>query len=193
MSTETQIRCPVCVTPLSIPHDSMHFRCPFCTTTLYVQYGFDGVTLSKEPPPSATPPPTEFEQLMAKALAPRPDPKVVWRGRLLGFKGRVSRGVYWVGFACGVLAYFSSNVFLGWARGGQPGGGTLVLALISLALSLASLWLWLAVSIKRYHDRNKTGWWVLIGLIPYIGMLVQVIELGFFPGTPGPNPYGEAG
>ncbi len=46
------------------------------------------------------------------------------------------------------------------------------------------------VYIKRFHDRDKTGWWVLIGLVPLIGQLWMLIELGFLSGTPGPNRFG---
>ena len=46
------------------------------------------------------------------------------------------------------------------------------------------------VHIKRFHDRNKSGWWLLIGLIPIIGAIWLLIELGFLKGTPGPNRFG---
>ena len=46
------------------------------------------------------------------------------------------------------------------------------------------------VYIKRFHDRDKSGWWVLIGLIPIIGGIWLLIELGFLKGTPGPNRFG---
>ncbi len=46
------------------------------------------------------------------------------------------------------------------------------------------------VYIKRFHDRDKSGWWVLIMLIPIIGPLWLLIELGFLKGTPGPNRFG---
>jgi uncharacterized membrane protein YhaH (DUF805 family) len=46
------------------------------------------------------------------------------------------------------------------------------------------------VHIKRFHDRDKSGWWVLIVLIPYLGAIWMIIELGFLPGTQGPNRFG---
>lgn len=46
------------------------------------------------------------------------------------------------------------------------------------------------VSIKRFHDRDKSGWWVLIGLVPVIGWIWLLIELGFLKGTEGPNRFG---
>jgi uncharacterized membrane protein YhaH (DUF805 family) len=52
------------------------------------------------------------------------------------------------------------------------------------------------VQIKGWHDRDKSGWWILINLVPCIGALWTLIECGFLPGTRGdnrfgPNPRGE--
>jgi uncharacterized membrane protein YhaH (DUF805 family) len=63
-----------------------------------------------------------------------------------------------------------------------------VLGLINLVL----LWPRLALCVKRYHDRDKTGFWLLIGLIPLIGWAWLIIELGFLDGTPGSNRYGPS-
>jgi|SRR5882724_5317860 len=46
------------------------------------------------------------------------------------------------------------------------------------------------IQIKRWHDRNKSGWWILINLVPYLGQVWAFIELGFFRGTKGPNRFG---
>jgi len=42
------------------------------------------------------------------------------------------------------------------------------------------IWPLLAIQVKRFHDRNKSGWWGLVGFIPYIGSLWLIVELGFF-------------
>jgi uncharacterized membrane protein YhaH (DUF805 family) len=52
------------------------------------------------------------------------------------------------------------------------------------------LWPSLAIRAKRWHDRDKSAWWILINLVPVVGPLWEVIELGFLPGTVGPNRYG---
>jgi uncharacterized membrane protein YhaH (DUF805 family) len=46
------------------------------------------------------------------------------------------------------------------------------------------------VYIKRFHDRDKSGWWVLIALVPIVGPIWLLIECGFLAGTPGPNRFG---
>jgi hypothetical protein len=43
---------------------------------------------------------------------------------------------------------------------------------------------------KRYHDRDKSAWWILICLLPIIGGIWQLIELGCLRGTEGSNDYG---
>jgi uncharacterized membrane protein YhaH (DUF805 family) len=65
-----------------------------------------------------------------------------------------------------------------------------LLLLVLIVWYLASIVISLATSAKRWHDRNKSGWWILIGLIPVIGWLWSLIECGFLPGTDGPNTYG---
>jgi uncharacterized membrane protein YhaH (DUF805 family) len=47
----------------------------------------------------------------------------------------------------------------------------------------------IAVSVKRAHDRDRSGWFVLLGLVPLVNLWV-VVELGFLAGTPGANTYG---
>lgn len=59
-------------------------------------------------------------------------------------------------------------------------------------LGLAAIWAKLAVTVKRWHDRDKSGWWILIGLVPVIGWLWQLIECGFMEGTPGDNRFGRS-
>jgi uncharacterized membrane protein YhaH (DUF805 family) len=47
----------------------------------------------------------------------------------------------------------------------------------------------ITVGAKRFHDRNRTGWLLLLFVIPILGIFV-VIELGFLRGTRGPNRFG---
>ncbi len=47
----------------------------------------------------------------------------------------------------------------------------------------------LAVTVRRLHDLDKSGWWVLICLIPLVGLVVLIYWF-IQPGTSGPNRYG---
>lgn len=75
---------------------------------------------------------------------------------------------------------------------GSPGGGTVALAVVvGLVLAVAYVVLFvvqLAVSVRRLHDTDRSGWWYLISVVPFGGLVL----LYFFvlPSTPGPNQYG---
>ena len=55
--------------------------------------------------------------------------------------------------------------------------------------SLAVLLPAIGVTVRRLHDADKSGWLVLLGLIPFIGTIILFI-ICITPGTPGPNKYG---
>ena len=61
-----------------------------------------------------------------------------------------------------------------------------------LLINLVLLWPRLAIGVKRCHDRNKSGLWLLLALIPLLGWLWLLIDLGFLDGTPGSNKYGPS-
>ena len=46
------------------------------------------------------------------------------------------------------------------------------------------------LTIKRLHDRGRSGWFTLVGGIPLVGTLWLLIDLTLLPGTPGPNRFG---
>ena len=55
---------------------------------------------------------------------------------------------------------------------------TIVPGIIVLVTFALAVWIGLAVQVKRWHDRDKTGWWVLINLIPSIGQIWVLIQCG---------------
>jgi uncharacterized membrane protein YhaH (DUF805 family) len=61
--------------------------------------------------------------------------------------------------------------------------------LLSGIYSLAVLIPTLAVMVRRLHDIDRTGWWILINLIPLVGTIVLLV-FALTPGTPGSNRYG---
>ena len=50
-------------------------------------------------------------------------------------------------------------------------------------------WVVLAVSVKRCHDRGRSGWFLLANLIPVVGSLWVLVELGFQPAAEAGNRY----
>jgi len=99
---------------------------------------------------------------------------------LFSFDGRISRRIYWLYFVLPLLV-----IFLVVAVVVPP----LFFNRAFLALFLLALWPALAIGAKRCHDRNRSGWYQLIGLIPVIGAFVLLIELGILRGTAGSNRF----
>jgi uncharacterized membrane protein YhaH (DUF805 family) len=64
------------------------------------------------------------------------------------------------------------------------------MGVFSLIASLVLLWPFLAVEIKRCHDRGRSGWFLLVGLIPLVNLWV-LVEVFFLRGTLGDNQYGQ--
>lgn len=102
---------------------------------------------------------------------------------LFQFDGRINRAKFWIG---AVILYVAFGIIVALFISIDNGAARTVLGLLYVAL----IWPGLAVQIKRWHDRDKSGWWVLIGLIPIIGGLWALVETGFLEGTKGPNQYG---
>ena len=63
------------------------------------------------------------------------------------------------------------------------------IGLLSGIYSLAVLIPTLAVTVRRLHDIDRSGWWILINLIPLIGSIVLLV-FSLLPGTPGSNRFG---
>ncbi|MEA1950962.1 MAG: DUF805 domain-containing protein [Planctomycetota bacterium] len=61
---------------------------------------------------------------------------------------------------------------------------------IMLIFYFPILWISLAIQAKRWHDRDKSAWWILIGFVPLIGPIWVLIEVGCLRGKYGPNQYG---
>jgi chromate transport protein ChrA len=57
-------------------------------------------------------------------------------------------------------------------------------------VNLLLLWPAVAVSAKRWQDRNRSPWWVLVALVPVVGWLWALLDNGFVRGTPGINRFG---
>ena len=105
---------------------------------------------------------------------------------LFSFEGRIPRRVYW-GAMLATAGIFYAIVFLLFAVFGTESS---VPAIVVLILYIPVVWISLAVQVKRWHDRDKSGWWVFINVIPLIGPLWSLIEIGCLRGTEGRNQYG---
>jgi uncharacterized membrane protein YhaH (DUF805 family) len=82
------------------------------------------------------------------------------------FSGRARRTEYWMF----VLFNFLIGFALGFIEGFFGGPG-----IIGMLYSLAVLIPGIAVGVRRLHDTNRSGWWLLIALIPLIGLIVLIV------------------
>jgi uncharacterized membrane protein YhaH (DUF805 family) len=96
------------------------------------------------------------------------------------FEGRARRKEYWIFFLINLVITFVLAFLEGLA-----GGPGIVSAIYSLAVLIPGI----AVSIRRLHDTDRSGWWLLIALIPVIGTIVLLVFMAL-DGTPGANQYG---
>ena len=101
------------------------------------------------------------------------------------FGGRASRKEYWmfqlVNFV--ILVVLIAGLFL---QSGRSAIG--LLAVLAIGYVLVTLLPGLAVSVRRLHDTNLSGWWILIGFVPLGGFVLLVFHL--LESNPGPNQYG---
>ena len=130
-----------------------------------------------------------------------------WKYLYTSFEGRINRQPYWIGALVLIGALIVINLVLILLAGFA---GLIIVYIISLLVIYPSL----AMMVKRFHDRNKSGWWSLIfyvpafingaisamspessltmitGVITLIVLIWFTIELGFLKGTDGPNDFG---
>lgn len=123
-------------------------------------------------------------------------------GQWFSFQGRIGRKTWWLGYFLPLvgIAIVASilDVMLGFVsvvpQDAAPADGFAVetsgLGVFGVASLVLSVVGGLAGQVKRWHDRDKSGWWVMINLVPLIGPIWSLIEVGILRGTVGPNRFG---
>jgi uncharacterized membrane protein YhaH (DUF805 family) len=86
------------------------------------------------------------------------------------FEGRARRAEYWYFVLFMVLIGVAAKV-VDRILGTPMGENGVVSTLCSLGLFLPAL----AVAVRRLHDTNRSGWWLLLGLIPVVGAIVLIV------------------
>ncbi len=99
--------------------------------------------------------------------------------RSFEISGRSRRREYWIYHLVWAIALALVSVMM--ASGSKAFLGLLVIAGLIPAIT---------VTIRRLHDINRSGWWILVTFLPVIGGLVLLI-MALIPGSPGMNDYGD--
>jgi uncharacterized membrane protein YhaH (DUF805 family) len=97
-----------------------------------------------------------------------------------GFSGRARRTEYWMFALFNIIISIVLNLI-----GMAVKGGSILAAIYSLAVLIPAL----AVGVRRLHDTGRSGWWLLIALIPLIGAIVLIVFMAT-EGDHGDNAYG---
>ncbi len=107
--------------------------------------------------------------------------------RYADFSGRSRRKEFWMfylGLIIAALIIAIVENILGIAESvGDTVGPLSILFLLGIFIPS------LAVQVRRWHDQDKSGWFVLVGLIPFIGGLISLVFM-MLEGTKGPNRFG---
>jgi uncharacterized membrane protein YhaH (DUF805 family) len=106
--------------------------------------------------------------------------------KYVDFHGRARRSEYWWWVVFIIVVVLILRIAGGIIMGWDSGAGGLLSGLFYLATLLPGL----AVSVRRLHDTDRSGWWLLLGFIPIVGGLVLLYFM-VQPGTLGPNRFGD--
>ena len=114
------------------------------------------------------------------------------------FSGRARRMEYWMFTLINTAIMFALAMvatMLGIGGGAVAGDGGAIAGafagmLLPMLWGLVTFLPGLAVSVRRLHDTNRSGLWVLVAFIPFIGAIVLLV-LMLIEGAPGSNQYGE--
>jgi uncharacterized membrane protein YhaH (DUF805 family) len=146
------------------------------------------------------------------------------RSLLFSFEGRINRGKYWLAgliFMIGAMLYLTTSIY---ALAGSLGDSNpasaatlfpILLYAITYPLFAVGIWTYAATTIKRLHDRNRSGWWIVpffvvpilfgkvgdrlgdsnaaffIGLVAFVLSVWSFVETLCLKGTRGPNRFGS--
>lgn len=108
--------------------------------------------------------------------------KLVVLQRYAKFDGRAGRGEFWWFVLANIIAYVVLAILIQIAS---------IFIILYIGYAIAVIIPSIAVAIRRLHDTDKSGWLLLVGLIPLVGFIILLV---FYiqEGTAGPNQYGAA-
>lgn len=107
------------------------------------------------------------------------------------FSGRARRKEYWTFYLINTAITSLLGVLMVYLRSKEspPNGADALATVLYYGFILAILLPNIAVTVRRLHDTGRSGWWLLISLVPLIGVIVLVVFL-LEDSQPNENQYG---
>jgi uncharacterized membrane protein YhaH (DUF805 family) len=102
------------------------------------------------------------------------------------YEGRASRSAYWWYALFALLVTIPVEIVIVILLAATK--ATAIGIVLYLLYAIAALIVGLPLAVRRMHDTDRSGWWLLIGLVPFGGLVTFVFSL--LPGTPSPNRFG---
>ena len=116
-----------------------------------------------------------------------------WLALYFRFSGRINRKTYWLAGVIPCTAILLILLSLTLLLSSQSGGWRTLASILSvptlLYYSSFAFWIYPALTVKRFHDTERSAWHLLLPLIPLIGAIVFLL-LTLDSGTSGDNRYG---
>lgn len=133
--------------------------------------------------------PQPYDSLQPGALGHQTLPKErTWMHTLFSFEGRIPRRTYWACIGIWIGLFFAVMFiagFIGAMVKNESFAGILIVLLM-----IPYMWSVIALQVKRWHDRGKSGFMIFVNLIPLVGGIWAFVECGCLRGTEGNNEYG---
>jgi uncharacterized membrane protein YhaH (DUF805 family) len=120
---------------------------------------------------------------VADASFGEPGVKLGLKEMYLSFEGRIPRKAFWL-YSLAMMIPIIIVLAIAGAISQKLG------MILAVPLYLGMIWASFALQAKRWHDRDKSGWWILIGFVPVIGGIWAFVEAGCLRGTTGANRFG---
>lgn len=103
--------------------------------------------------------------------------------QLLKFDGRIRRMGWWIaGIAVSIVSGVVENI--------RDSDISIIVTLVFGVIAIIFWIISISLSVRRWHDLNRSGWWLLVNVIPIIGWIYTFVMLGFMPGDQGSNDFG---
>ena len=122
---------------------------------------------------------------------------------LFSTQGRINRSRFWLysilssiaaGIVFGLLMVVLWSLFPGTIdANGQfnvNGANAVPYIIAVIAYFVYAIWTTICIGVKRFHDLDKPGVWMLILFVPFLGGIIYFVMAGCLRGTIGPNQYG---